>query len=311
MAEPETPPFDPIDEPEAPDPQPEAVQQPDFAQTPKEEPFSIDLGELTSTGAPDLPPQAAPQPADGPDPRADPFAIDSPELPSVADILPGPSAAPTEPKIPDELFSLDLLNTAPTAGPEAEGHAEQAPAGERQNASAAVAPLPFEFDPVRATDSADEPGTRGAEPQSLVRQGVRIGPLRLLLDFASTSQLSPPVPITPLPAMPHGLRGLASLHGNVLPVFDLASMLSVTRGESQREMLLVVGHGDSAAAVLIDGLPDRFRLSDADRSDCAPPDGWLAECVLSAYSAGGEAWLDIDHRRLLDRLEASLRAPQR
>jgi len=110
--------------------------------------------------------------------------------------------------------------------------------------------------------------------------------------------------------MPHGLRGLASLHGNVLPVFDLASMLSVTRRDAQREMLLVVGHGDSAAAVLIDGLPDRFRLSDADRSDSPLPDGWLADCVRSSYVAGDEAWLDIDHRRLLDRLEASLRAPQ-
>ena len=273
MAEPENPPFDPIDEPAAPDPRPEA----------------------------------APQPAVEPTSNEEPFSIDSLELPSIADIQPDLASAPTAAQIPDELFSLDLLNTIAPAESQAEAHADEI-AADVEGAPADAAPVATELGEAAAANPADERRPQSAEPQSVVRQGVRIGSLRLLLDFASTSQLSDLVPITPLPAMPHGLRGLASLHGNVLPVFDLASMLSVTRGDAQREMLLVVGHGESAAAVLIDGLPDRFRLSEVDRSDFTPPDGWLADCVLSGYVAEGETWLDIDHRRLLDRLEASLRA---
>ncbi|MDH4191709.1 MAG: chemotaxis protein CheW [Betaproteobacteria bacterium] len=149
-----------------------------------------------------------------------------------------------------------------------------------------------------------------AEPQTLVRQGIRISSLRLLFDFASTSQLSELVPITPLPAMPHGLRGLVSLHGKVLPVFDLASILGISRTQTLKEMLLVVGHGDTAAAIMIDGLPDRFRLSNDDQAEYSAPPAWLADCVLSAYAAGGETWLDIDHHGLLDRLEASLSSPR-
>jgi chemotaxis signal transduction protein len=271
VAEPENPPFDPIDEPAAPDPRPEAASQPAVEQTSKDEPFSID----------------------------------SLELPSIADIQPDP--APTAAQTPEELFSLDLLNAIAPAESRAEACAEETAAGV-DGVPADAAPVPTEPGEAGVANPTDEPSPQTAEPQNVVRQGVRIGSLRLLLDFASTSQLSDLVPITPLPAMPHGLRGLASLHGNVLPVFDLASMLSVTRGDAQREMLLVVGHGDSAAAVLIDGLPDRFRLSEVDRSDFMPPDGWLGDCVLSGYVAGGETWLDIDHRRLLDRLEASLRA---
>jgi chemotaxis signal transduction protein len=277
VAEPEIPPFDPIDEPDAPDPLPEA----------------------------------APRPADNQASQEEPFSIDSLELPSITDLPADPAPASTSTQIPDELFSLDLLNTVAPAEPEV-GALAAAPAAGTESVFSDAAPLRLEPpEAAGAAAPADERGTQQtAEPQSVVRQGVRIGPLRLLLEFAATSQLSEPVPITPLPAMPHGLRGVASLHGNVLPVFDLASLSSVTRGDAQREMLLVVGHGESAAAVLIDGLPDRFRLSEADRSDRPAPDGWLADCMLSGYVAGGETWLDIDHRRLLDRLEASLRAPQ-
>jgi chemotaxis signal transduction protein len=272
VAEPETPSFDPIDEREAPDPQPEAVPHPGVEQ--------VNAGET--------------------------FSIDSIELPSITGAEPEPAPAQAEPQTADDPFSLDLLNALTAAKSQADARPSEV-AASTQSAPVGDAPLSFDAVEAAAALSADEAGAESAAPQGVVRQGVRIGSLRLLLDFAFTSQLSELVPITPLPAMPHGLRGLASLHGNVLPVFDLASMLGIERSDTQREMLLVVGHGESAAAVLIDGLPDRFRLAEGDRAEVASPAGWLADCVQSGYAAGGETWLDLDHRRLLDKLEASLR----
>jgi len=147
------------------------------------------------------------------------------------------------------------------------------------------------------------------ETPGIVRQAVRIGDLRLLFDFAATSQLSELVPITPLPVTPHWMRGLASLHGSVLPVFDLASLIGLDRAEGQKHLLLVVGHGDSAAALLIDGLPDRFRFDESGRAAEWDAHPWMAECAASAYVRDEQIWLDIDHQRLLDKIEQSLRTP--
>lgn len=147
------------------------------------------------------------------------------------------------------------------------------------------------------------------EPAGIVRQGVRIGDLRLLFDFASTSQLSELVPITPLPATPRWLLGLASLHGIVLPVFDLAALAGVERSSSRKTLLLVIGHGESAAAVLIEGLPDRFHFLESERVGDWRAQAWLADCVAAAYQRDNETWLDIDHQGLLGRFEQSLSAP--
>ena len=148
------------------------------------------------------------------------------------------------------------------------------------------------------------------ELSGVVRQAVRIGELHLLFDFASTSQLSELVPITPLPATPHWMRGLASLHGIVLPVFDLATLIGLDGARSQKLLLLVVGHGDSAAAILIDGLPARFRFEESERAPEWDAHPWLSDCAVAAYSREGQVWLDIDYRQLLDKIEQCLRTPQ-
>lgn len=178
-----------------------------------------------------------------------------------------------------------------------------------------VEPQPDERDPfqppVESLPSGEEEhGVASAESPGIVRQGVRVGDLHLLFDFASTSQLSELVPITPLPATPHWMRGLASLHGMVLPVFDLAALIGLEATRGAKLLLLVIGHGDSAAAILIDGLPDRFRFDDSERIETPDAHPWLSECTLAAYARDDRVWIDIDHRHLLDKIEQSLKTPQ-
>lgn len=178
-----------------------------------------------------------------------------------------------------------------------------------------VEPQPDELEPVTPQipslpSGEDGPRVAEAESSGVARQAVRIGALHLLFDFASTSQLSELVPISPLPATPHWMRGLASLHGMVLPVFDLAALLDLEAARNTKPLLLVVGHGDLAAAILIDGLPDRYRFDESERVEAWDAHPWLSDCVLAAFAREGRVWLDIDYRRLLDRIEQSLRNPR-
>lgn len=79
------------------------------------------------------------------------------------------------------------------------------------------------------------------------------------------------VPIAPLPNAPKMLLGLVNLRGSLLPVYQLHDHLSadpVANGastsaqkNSRKKIVLVVGKGDRAVGLLIDGLPSSLSLA--------------------------------------------------
>jgi twitching motility protein PilI len=71
-------------------------------------------------------------------------------------------------------------------------------------------------------------------------------------------------------------------------------------------MLLVLGHGDEKAGVVIDGLPVRLRLDSADRIENPAAPAALAGCLAGAYWSEGADWLDLDAPALLDHLAREL-----
>lgn len=165
--------------------------------------------------------------------------------------------------------------------------------------SAMLVPPSVALDPAfRALNAANESVAEIAVTRtavSLERQGFRVGPLNFLTAYDRASELSEMVPIYPLPNTASWFRGLATLHGNLVPVVDLASMVGVRRDTATKLFLLVLGHGDAAVAVLIDGLPARLKLDIESKE--APPS--LPE-VLTPYVAGAyihedSTWLEFDH----------------
>jgi twitching motility protein PilI len=138
------------------------------------------------------------------------------------------------------------------------------------------------------------------------RQGYRVGDLRILAKFDATSELSVMPPIYRLPGAPDGVKGLANLHGNVVPVFELARWFNVTHDPKATPMLLVLGYGDEAIGVIIDGLPVRKRFSpnDAVSVDLGHPR--MARFSTAAYSEQGNqsdqytVWMEFDHQRFFE-----------
>ncbi len=147
------------------------------------------------------------------------------------------------------------------------------------------------------------------------KQGYRVGNLGFLTGYDTASELSEMLPIFPLPGTADWVKGLINLHGNIVPVFDFAAMLGIEQAQ-RGNMLLILGHADARAAVLIDGMPERKRLTAADQLESAVLPPALGNYVRAVYAPATSAadaalklgavqaqigfWMDFDHARFFD-----------
>lgn len=143
---------------------------------------------------------------------------------------------------------------------------------------------------------------------ALPRQGFRIGELALMIRYEDGSELADLPALYPLPNAPAWLLGMSNLHGTLVPVFDLAIYLDMEPAPSAQPMLLVLGHGEQAAGIVINGLPQRLRLLPQDRIPQPPVPEPLRGCVNDAYWALERPWLDLQVASLLADLEHRLAA---
>jgi len=153
-----------------------------------------------------------------------------------------------------------------------------------------------------------------SEPAKTIdRQGYRIGQLQLLSQFNEASELLIMPTIYRLPGATREIRGVTNLHGNVIPVFWLHERLGQvstefsSQDQTQQQMLLVLGHGDKRAGVVIDGLPTRrkFLATDAAAIDDIP--SRLHDYARAAWRQADGLWVEFDHISLLNELTADLR----
>jgi twitching motility protein PilI len=162
--------------------------------------------------------------------------------------------------------------------------------------SVGLPPLPAELAALAAPIAGEE------NPNEIVRQGFRIGQMRLLAPFATASELTEMPNVYPLPRMPENLLGLVNLHGRIVPLFDLAALFETEHLAREKRMLLVMGHGNDAAGIVIDGLPRRMAFM--PESQIIPPalSAAAATAVIATYSLGPDAWFEFDYAQLLEQL---------
>lgn len=141
------------------------------------------------------------------------------------------------------------------------------------------------------------------------RQGFRIGDLRLMIPYEQGSELSDVPVIHRMSNAPDWFCGMANLQGKLTPVLDLARYFGVEHDRAAKRMLLVLAHGPDAAGVLVDGLPERLRLPDAEHNDPGVAPERLAPHLRGASLINGQHWLELDVESLLDAVEHSLKAP--
>jgi purine-binding chemotaxis protein CheW len=157
-------------------------------------------------------------------------------------------------------------------------------------------PLPAELAALSTAVAVEE------HPDDIVRQAFRIGHMRLLAPFATASELVEMPNVYPLPRMPANLLGLVNLHGRIVPLFDLASLFETQHLPREKRMLLVIGHGDAAAGIVVDGLPRRMVFR--PENQITPPEfsAAAATAFVATYANGQDAWFEFNYAQLLDQL---------
>jgi len=168
----------------------------------------------------------------------------------------------------------------------------------------AVFPLPIVGLPPLPAELAALGGAQvEANPDDIVRQAFRIGHMRLIAPFTASSELVEMPNVYPLPRMPANLLGLVNLHGRIVPLFDLAALFETQHAPREKRMVLVIGHGDDAAGIVIDGLPRRLVFR--PESQILPPalPAAAAVSLVATYKQGADAaWFEFDYASLLDQL---------
>lgn len=125
---------------------------------------------------------------------------------------------------------------------------------------------------------------------------VPLGGYRLLVDTGMSCELSEWQPVCPIPNTPPWLPGVINLRGTLVPLFDPARLMPDMRNQPGTGRLqFIVGSGDEAAAMVLDGMPHRQRM-DGMRPDALPSElpPALAARVHAAYRDDDGWWLDCD-----------------
>jgi twitching motility protein PilI len=141
-----------------------------------------------------------------------------------------------------------------------------------------------------------------------VRYGVRLGDIGLLIGRDTLSEVIAQAAIYPIPNTPPWLAGLMNLRGNLVPVFDLHLLLGLEPpADRPRRFLLVLGRGDGAVGMYVDGLPQAVATGEG-LGQLPPLPEVLREHVQTGYVDQGALWLEFPHEALFSTLGQRLGA---
>jgi twitching motility protein PilI len=130
------------------------------------------------------------------------------------------------------------------------------------------------------------------------RMGFKIADIGLLIGENIISELKEVERICAIPNTAEWLLGLINLRGNLVPVFDLYTLMHLPRSsvKRKRDMLLILGEGAKAGAILIEQLPIHISFTTNDKLDTLPilPDA-IRNFVGNGYEKQGEVWFNFDH----------------
>ena len=128
------------------------------------------------------------------------------------------------------------------------------------------------------------------------------GELYLIAREETREVLSVPTQITRVPGAKPWVRGLANVHGGLLPIIDLRQYLgSGQTPQTRNTRIIVVNHREVPSGLLVDEVLGFRRFADSEFSGSAPPTIVRCEQYLAgAFRRGQEQWPVLSLRLLVE-----------
>ena len=142
-------------------------------------------------------------------------------------------------------------------------------------------------------------------PRREARYGFRVGSLNLLIKPRTASEVLATLPTAAIPNSPPWLLGMINLRSNLVPVFDLALICSLERGQEDRgRWILVLDKGEAAVGLIIDAQPVALAPTTPLNHLPSLPTA-LRGAVTGGFTIGSGPWLEFDHAAFFGALKAS------
>lgn len=154
--------------------------------------------------------------------------------------------------------------TAPVDEPGAEASAEESPAVDDDVETPPAESVEADVEAAPAEDDAP------ADVRQAELLGFMLADEEYALDILEIKEIIRPQSITPVPRSPDYLRGIITLRGVIVPVFDLRRRLGLKESEeTSSTRIVVVYRGDELAGLIVDAITLVMRIN-VDRIEPPP-----------------------------------------
>lgn len=137
------------------------------------------------------------------------------------------------------------------------------------------------------------------------RYVCQLGQVSLVFNASLNIEVLLDTAIYRVPNTPGWLLGLCNRRGELVPVFDLRSLLSIKKAVEEKNYLFVVDKDEYAIGFFIDDYPTSvYSITEVVNLPAMPE--LLKDHVLKAYSHEQQSLLEIDHRSLFKEITKEL-----
>lgn len=146
-------------------------------------------------------------------------------------------------------------------------------------------------------------GADRGEEREWIGVGLRLGTESFLLAREETREvLSYPSMLARVPGAKNWIRGLANVHGQLMPIVDLRNFLGGgTTATNRVARVLVANHREVPVGLMVDEVLGFKKFNDGEFVSDVPPTLLRCERYLAgAFKRGGEVWPVFALRSLLE-----------